>query len=118
MDITTSRNFATRTICGTTNSFSPFILVKGALGQLQDIVRYVNEADLRKGIQTSLDAKLQNAQSAFSSAIGNNYSSVCNMMGAFINNVQAQTGTALNTTEATHLIYAAKQVKATIGCTQ
>jgi hypothetical protein len=118
VDITSSRDFPSRTICGTTSSFSPFILVKGALGQLQDIVRFVNEADLRKGIQTSFDAKLQNAESAFSSATGHDFNNVCNMMGAFINNVQAQTGNALTPAEAAHLIAAAKQVKATLGCGQ
>ena len=118
VDVTSSRNFSTRTVCGAVTSFSPFILVKGALGQLQDIVRYVNESDLRKGIQTSLDAKLQNAESAFSSATGHDDSSVCNLMSAFINNVQAQTGNLITTTESAHMIAAANQVKATVSCTQ
>ena len=116
VNITSSYDFPTRTICGTTATLSPFVLVKGALGQLQDIVRYVNESNVRHGIQSSLDSKLQNAQSAFSSAIGHDYSSVCNMMSAFISSVQAQAGQAITTAEAAHMISAALQVKATIGC--
>jgi hypothetical protein len=118
VDVTSSRTFATRTICGSVTSFSPFILVKGALGQLQDLVRSVNESDLRKGIQNSLDAKLQNAESAFSSDASHNYANVCNMMNAFINNVAAQTGQFLTTAEATQFTVAAKQIKATLGCAQ
>jgi hypothetical protein len=116
VDVTSSRDFATRTVCGSVTSFSPFVLMKGALGQLQDIVRYVHDSDIKKGIQVSLDAKLDNAMDAFSSAIGHDYRSVCNLMNAFMSNVQAQTGKALTAAEAAYLMSAARQVKATVGC--
>lgn len=56
--------------------------------------------------------------SAFSTAIGHDDSGVCNMMSAFINNVQAQAGLAITTAEAAPMTGAAMQVKATIGCFQ
>jgi len=118
VDITSSRNFATRTVCGTAASFSPFILVKGAAGQIQDLITAVNNFDLRKGIQTSLDAKLQNAVSAYNAANARNYANVCGMMSAFISEVQAQVGQTLTGSDAAPLISAAEQVLATVGCSQ
>jgi photosystem II stability/assembly factor-like uncharacterized protein len=118
LNITTSWNFPTRTICGTTTSLSPFVLVKGVVSQIGDLIRVVNALDLRKGITTSLDSKLQNASSAYSSAASHDYAAVCNMMSAFISSVQAQTGQSLTSAEATKLISAAKQIKATAGCGQ
>jgi hypothetical protein len=118
VDVTTSRDFSTRTVCGTVTSLSPFVLMKGVVGQIGDLTTYVNNLDLRKGIQTSLDAKLQNASSAYSSATSHDYTSVCNMMSAFINNVQAQTGQAVTSSEAAQLIGSAKQIQATVGCSQ
>jgi hypothetical protein len=116
-NITTSHDFGTRTICGAVTSLSPFVLVKGAVGQINDLIRLVNESDIRHGIQTSLDAKLQNAVSAFSAARNNSYTTVCNQMSAFINNVQAQAGLSISPTEAGAFISAAKQIKTTLGCT-
>lgn len=118
VNITTSWDFSTRTACGTTSSFSPFILVKGAVGQIQDLVMAVNNLDLRKGIQTSLDAKLQNAESGYESAASHDYASVCNIMSAFVSAVQAQVGQALTSAEAAPLVSAAAQIKATVGCSQ
>lgn len=116
VNVTSSYNFSTRTICGAVTSFSPFVLVKGPVGQLNDLVRAVNESDQRHGIKNSLDVKLQNALSALASARNNSYSTVCNVMGAFINNVTAQEGNAITVGEATSFISSAKQIKATLGC--
>jgi hypothetical protein len=116
VNVTTSYNFSTRTICGAVTSFSPFVIVKGAAGQLNDLVRTVNESNIRHGIQNSLDAKIQNAVSALNSAHNNSYGTVCNLMGAFISSVQAQEGQAITTGEATAFISAANQIKATLGC--
>jgi hypothetical protein len=116
VNISSSYDFPTRTICGTTTSFSPFIVVKGVTGQIQDLIKAVNALDLKKGIQTSLDSKLQNAQSAYASAASHDYASVCNIMSSFISAVQAQIGQPLTTADAAPLIAAAKQIKATVGC--
>jgi len=116
VDVTSSRDFASRTICGAVTSFSPFVIVKGAADQIQDIVRYVNGLDLQKGINVSLDAKLQNAISGLNAARGHDYGSACNQMAAFASAVQAQTGQSLTTTQAAFLLSATKQVRATMGC--
>lgn len=118
VDITSSHNFATRTVCGTATSFSPFILVKGVGAQIQELITAVNSLDLRKGIPASLDVKLQNAVAAFSAANAHNYANVCGMMSGFISEVQAQVGQTLTDSDAAPLISAAKQVQATVGCSQ
>jgi hypothetical protein len=116
VNVTTSYDFSTRTICGAVTSFSPFVLVKGPADQLNDLVRTVNESNLRHGIQNSLDAKIQNAIGALTSAHNNSYGTVCNLMGAFNSSVQAQEGQAITIPEATAFIAAANQIKATLGC--
>jgi beta-propeller repeat-containing protein len=115
VNVTTSYDFSTRTICGSVTSFSPFVLVKGPVGQLYDLIREVNECNLRHGIQSSLDAKLQNAIGTLQSANQNDAMTAFNMMGAFINSVQAQAGQAITLTEATRFVAAAKQIQATLG---
>jgi hypothetical protein len=90
-------------------------VVKGAVQHINDLVQYVGNSDLKKEIQTSLDAKLQNAESAYANATGNNYNNTCNQMSAFLSNVSAQTGKALTTAEANYMTAAARQIKATVG---
>jgi len=43
-------------------------------------------------------------------------STACSKLDAFINEVLAQSGTALSTAQANQLIIAANQVKASLGC--
>ena len=92
------------------------MLVKGAVDQLNDLIRTVNGFDLQHGIQTSLDAKLQNAVSALTSAHKNDVTTACNAMAAFVNSVTAQTGQAIPTSRAAGWISAAKQIETTLGC--
>jgi hypothetical protein len=94
------------------------VLVKGPAGQLSDLVRMVTESDVRHGIQTSLDAKLQAATSALSDAKQNADGTACSVLSAFISDVQAQTGKNITQQDANTFMSAARQVKATIGCTQ
>jgi hypothetical protein len=117
-NVTTSYDFTTRTICGAVTSLSPFVLVKGPVGQLSDLVRMVTESDVKHGIQTSLDAKLQAASSALSDAKKNAYTTACNVLGAFISDVQAQTGKSITQSDANTFIGAAQELKATISCAQ
>jgi Beta-propeller repeat len=115
VNIASSYDFSTRTICGTTTSFSPFVLVKSAVDQAYDLIREVSECDLRHGIDTSLDAKLQNAIGALGSASQNDATTAINILNAFISSVEAQSGQAITTTEAANLIAAARQIQATLG---
>jgi hypothetical protein len=116
-DITVSHNFANRTVCGAATSLSPFLLVKGAVDQVNDLVRSVNADNLQHGIANGLDAKLQ-------AVIGDltppkrNLSSACNDMTAFSNQVSAQEGKAISLSQAASFISAANEIKATVGCSK
>jgi hypothetical protein len=83
---------------------------------LQQLIDTVATFNLRRGIANSLDAKLENAQAALAAAQSGNSSSACGMLGAFINEVQAQSGHAITTEQAAQLINLANQVRAGLGC--
>jgi hypothetical protein len=114
VDVTASRNFPSRTVCGNVTSLSPFVVVKGASDQLNDLITKVNEFDLKHGIQTSLDAKLQSALAALDSAKKNDIKTACNNVNAFINASSSNGG--LTPAQSATFTIAASQVSATLGC--
>lgn len=83
---------------------------------LSDLINLVRSFNLRQGIANSLDAKLQNAQAALDAARAGDLAAACNQLGAFINQVQAQSGNALTVAQANQLITLTNQIKAGIGC--
>jgi hypothetical protein len=82
----------------------------------QQLIDTVAGFNLRQGIANSLDAKLSNAQKAFEKAGPGDTASACGMLGAFINEVQAQSGKALTVAQATTLIGRASLVRTALGC--
>ena len=60
--------------------------------------------------------KLQNAKDALQAARANDLARACNLVTAFMNEVQAQSGTLLTTSQADALLALALQVKQAIGC--
>ncbi len=113
-------DFATRTIYARVNSLSPFVIarVRSAVAQLDDLIAMVRSFNLQRGIENSLDAKLQNAQRAIDAAKFGDRLGACNLMNAFLNEVQAQKDRAISAEQANQLIKAAAQIKATLGCPQ
>ncbi|MDH5265210.1 MAG: HYR domain-containing protein, partial [Betaproteobacteria bacterium] len=89
------------------------VTVFGATEQIADLIDLVYSFNLRRGIENSLDAKLRNLLSA---AGAGNVTTACNLLGAFINEVQAQSGKAITTVQANQLISAANQARAALGC--
>jgi hypothetical protein len=83
---------------------------------LQQLIDTVATFNLRRGILNSFDVKLENAQAALAAANSGNYLNACGMLGAFINEVQAQSGNALTVQEAAQLINLANQVRAGLAC--
>ena len=83
---------------------------------LQQLIDKVAELDLRRGIANSLNAKLENAQAALAAAQSADSSSACGMLSAFIHEVQAQSGKAITTQDATQLINLANQVRLGLAC--
>jgi len=83
---------------------------------LQQLIDMVAGLNLRRGIANSLNAKLENAQAALAAAQSGGSASACGMLSAFIHEVQAQSGKAITTQDATQLINLANQVRAGLAC--
>jgi hypothetical protein len=78
---------------------------------LTDAVRSLNLTPL--GIENSLTAKLQHALTAFDAG---SIVATCGSLNAFIHEVQAQSGKAINATDADELLVSAERVRAVLGC--
>lgn len=94
----------------TTDRILKFGPLCNPIGDLIDLIADVEALDLQKGIDTSLDAKLENAIASLSSVHANQRQDAVNKLEAFINAVEAQTGTHISETEATPLIDAANHI--------
>lgn len=92
------------------------VLVQAAAAQVTNLTLAVQSFNLAQGVENSLDTKLQNVLSALNAAKSGNAGSVCNQMGAFINDTMAQSGKQLTAAQANQLIAAAQQIEAVIGC--
>lgn len=92
------------------------VAVLGAPNQIAALIALVQSFNLKQGIENSLDAKLQNVLAALTAANAGDLTSACNKLDAFLNEVAAQSGKALTTTEASQLLTAATQIKAALGC--
>jgi hypothetical protein len=108
-DGTFQRNIHAATFTLPPSAPSPADLIQ----QLLDKVALFN---LRQGISNSLDAKLDNAQAALTSAKSGNFANACGMLGAFINEVQAQSGKAITSAQAAQLLGLANQARAALSC--
>jgi len=115
IDVTVARS--PTQLCGATYSLSPFGVLRpeGPADQLTDLVAIVNSLGLNAGRTQSLVAKLQNAQSAINTG---RIAASCGMLGAFVAEVEAQTGKAIAPDEASQLLVAARRIQVLIGCRQ
>ncbi len=77
--------------------------------QLANLGTAIGQMGLPNGIANSLLAKIQAAQSSTAPAS-------CNQLGAFINQVSAQSGKALTTQQALDLTAAAALIRGALGC--
>jgi hypothetical protein len=101
---------------GNSSSGAFNVIVVGAPSQLTALIALVQSFNLRQGIANSLDVKLTDVAGALNAANAGNTATACNKLGSFINEVQAQSGKALTTAQATQLINAALQIKTVMGC--
>jgi len=83
------------------------ITVKTPIQLLQDLINNVNRLEIPKGTKQSLTSKLNNAVS--SSEKGNENAAI-NQINAFINEVNAQRGKKIPTTQADELIRQARSI--------
>ena len=85
-----------------------------AAAQISDLINTVNGFQLvPTGIQTSLDAKLQDALTALGAG---DTATACSDLTDFISQVKAQSGKMLTTSQATQLIAAAQRIQAVLAC--
>jgi len=109
----TTVNCTASDAAGNTSTASFGVTVKGAAAQLDDLVQLVVSFNLKQGIRNSLDAKLDNAQTALNGGLP---STACNILNAFANQASAQSGKALTAAQAAALIAAVNQIRAVLGC--
>jgi hypothetical protein len=94
---------------GLIDSGSFSVTVVGAEGQLADLLASVDGV----GPSKSLAAKVRNAQDALARG---DTEAACNILGAFINEAEAQSGKSLTSATAAQLIADATQIRAVLGC--
>jgi Concanavalin A-like lectin/glucanases superfamily len=87
-----------------------------ATGALTSLVGFVQTLNLAKGISNSLDSKLQNALLALDAASAGDSPSACGRLMAFQNEVNAQSGKALTSSQAEQLSTMAYRVQAALAC--
>jgi YVTN family beta-propeller protein len=83
---------------------------------IEGLIQMVQNLNLKQGIENSLDAKLENARDALEAANNGDLNAACNLLDAFINQVNAQSGNALTVEQANQLRASAQQIKTTLGC--
>lgn len=87
--------------------------VRTAAGAVTDLIGDVQDLKLQQGIENSLLVKLQAALSALAAG---DTTTACNNLGAFINEVQAQSGKKIPAQDAADLIKKAEELKKALGC--
>jgi uncharacterized repeat protein (TIGR03803 family) len=92
------------------------VVVLSASQQATSLISTVQTFNFAQGINNSLDTKLQDAQAAIAAATSGDFTSTCGYLGAFINEVQAQTGKSISASQASQLIAAATRLKSVVGC--
>ncbi len=87
-----------------------------ATDQTARLIALVADFNLKQGISNSLDSKLRNAQAAMTAANAGDRSNACNLMTAFINDTNAQSGKALTVDQVNQLVIAAGTVRLLLAC--
>ncbi len=89
------------------------VVVKGAAGQLNDLMALVESFKLDKGITTSLDAKLDAALEALNNS---DVATSCEEVESFRNQLRALSGKKLTAGQAQQLNSAAIRIQAVLDC--
>jgi PKD repeat protein len=87
---------------------------ESAADQIRDLIEQVEGLGLHKGTENSLTSTLENALKKLEDGNANNDRAATNMMGAFINKVEAQEGKKIPRRDAEELIEAAEEIIDTI----
>jgi probable HAF family extracellular repeat protein len=81
--------------------------------RIDNLIELIESFGLPKGTENSLVTKLEQAQKALAAG---DVGTACNLLGAFINETEAQSGKKLSDEQADAMISNAEQIRAAIGC--
>lgn len=90
-----------------------FLLTPSVVDTVEELIELVEKYNLPRGIENSLVVKLEHALAAIEEG---NLDLACNQLGAFANEVSAQSGKKLTEEQAEELLEGADNVRAEIGC--
>jgi hypothetical protein len=97
----------------TTGGF--LVIVTGPADQLADLIDLVTSFNLNSGIERSLLVKLQMALADVSSG-DFDFTTACNLLASFIQEVQGLSGKQLTVAQANLLILGATTIRGALGC--
>jgi probable HAF family extracellular repeat protein len=80
---------------------------------IEELTVFIEGLELPDGLENALLVKLQNALAALEAGVA---SEACDLLGAFVNQVEAQTGKAISEPEATEAIEQATAAREALGC--
>jgi hypothetical protein len=97
----------------TTGTF--VVHVRGAAEQAENLQALVSAMNLQQGIENSLDAKLANVRAALDAARAGDPHRACNVLGAFITEVEAQER-RLTAEQVARLTADAARIRSVLAC--
>jgi virginiamycin B lyase len=103
-------------IGNTTRTAALTVVPPSVSSQITNLIALIGSFNLPNGIVNSLDAKLEAALATFNAMKTNSIGTACNQLGAFFNEVAAQSGNKVTDTQANQLISAGNQIKVALGC--
>ena len=98
---------------GGTTSVAFVVHVRGAGEQTDELKELIERFGIHHGITRALEAKLSAALAAIEDGRDD---TACNVLAAFIRQVQAQSGKKITLDQAAQLIEAADRIRAVLGC--
>jgi type I site-specific restriction-modification system R (restriction) subunit len=89
------------------------LLTPAGILPVEELIDLVESFELPRGIERALVVKLEHALEAI---IDGDLKRACNLLRAFINQVNAQKGKKITEAQAEELLEAAAQIRSVIGC--
>lgn len=92
---------------GATATDEMFVTVITTIEKIDQLIEYIKNLNLHKGTENSLVSKLETAKKSIEKE---NINAAINQLGAFINNLQAQSGKKISQQDADYLIAQAERI--------
>ncbi len=89
------------------------LLTPSGIDSVPGLIELITSFEFHRGIENSLIKKLEHAQKAIEDG---DLTRACNLLGAFINQVNAQTGKKITETQAEEILEAVENIRAVLPC--